>query len=194
MLGETEAEFKPRIKAGSELPIGCMPELLLSIVGEVFLTEDSEKLGDHFIYRCLHRVWPPASSLREYVHILLSSCIFFLIGGFLDLVITCLQMKAFQKKKRKKTSFPPISAGNMHKKTRDIFICIFLVSSFQQWPIMSTTSVNRCCRNCFREKFTSGAHGESGHRPRHLVLAAAVRLLEVCGGESFLFFSSGKSC
>lgn len=99
---------------------------------------------------------------------------FFLEGGFLDLVITCLEMKVFQK-----TSFPPISAGNMHKKNRDIFICIFLVSSFQQWPIMSTTSVNRGCRNCFRGKFTSGAHGEPGHRPGHLVLAAATRQAEV---------------
>lgn len=92
---------------------------------------------------------------------------------FLDLVITCLEMKAFQK-----TSFPPISAGNVHKKNRDIFICIFLVP-FQKWPIMSTTSVSRCCRDCFRGKFTSGAHGEAGHKSGHQVLAATTGRVEV---------------
>ena len=34
-MGETEAEFKPRIKEGSELPTGCMPDALFSVVGEV---------------------------------------------------------------------------------------------------------------------------------------------------------------
>lgn len=34
-MGETEAEFKPRIKAGSELPTGCMPDVLFSVLGEV---------------------------------------------------------------------------------------------------------------------------------------------------------------
>lgn len=34
-MGETEAEFKPRIKTGSELPTGCMPDALFSVVGEV---------------------------------------------------------------------------------------------------------------------------------------------------------------
>lgn len=34
-MGETEAEFKSRIKAGSELLTGCMPDVLFSVVGEV---------------------------------------------------------------------------------------------------------------------------------------------------------------
>lgn len=34
-MGETEAEFKPRTKAGSELPTGYMPKSLFSVVGEV---------------------------------------------------------------------------------------------------------------------------------------------------------------